>query len=109
MPVSFSLKIGGFLLLPSYSAAQFTIDDVEVLVVLLDGSFACGTPEQRRELHEKLEACAARAGLGENVVAVWRDAAGRTQFLAPPEQHAFFQIVSYTQLEAQVDRKLECE
>ncbi|HXP86908.1 MAG TPA: hypothetical protein VN841_19420 [Bryobacteraceae bacterium] len=85
------------------------IDNVAVVVVLLDSSFSDRTPRQRRELHASLEACAARAGLTGNLVAVWRDAAGRTRFLAPPEQHAFFQIVSYAQLEAQVNRKLECE
>jgi hypothetical protein len=85
------------------------IDHVPVVVVLLDSSFGDRTPRQRQELHASLAACSARAGLNGNLVAVWRDAAGRTRFLAPPEQHAFFQIVSYTQLEAQVNRKLECE
>jgi hypothetical protein len=84
------------------------VDDVAVAVVLLDSSFDARTPAERQQFHASLEACAARAGLSGNLVAVWRDTAGRTRFLAPPQQHAFFQIVSYSQLEAQVDRKLEC-
>jgi hypothetical protein len=79
------------------------------VVVLLDSSFDARTSGEKRELHASLESCAAHAGLRGNVVAIWRDAAGRTRFLAPPEQHAFFQIVSYTQLEAQVNHSLECE
>jgi hypothetical protein len=39
----------------------------------------------------------------ENAVMVWRDAHGRKQFLAPPEQRAFFRAVGYGQLRAQGD------
>lgn len=88
--------------------AHLEIDDVEVAVVLLDSSFDFFSPDRKRELHKKLETCAAQAGFSGNVVAVWRDAIGRTRFLAPPEQHAFFQILSYSQLEAQVNRSLVC-
>lgn len=85
------------------------IDDFEILVVLLDSSFDARSAEQRRELLAKLKRCASKAGLSGSVVAVWRDEAGRTRFLAPPEQHAFLQIVSYSQLEAQVDRQIQCD
>lgn len=91
----------------TFSAVQLEIDDVEIVVVLLDSSFDARTAEQKRQFHGALETCSARAGLSGNVVAMWRDAAGRTRFLAPAEQHAFFQIVSYAQLEAQVNRRLE--
>lgn len=76
--------------------------------VLLESSFEACTPEQKRAVHASLQDCAARAGLRGSVVAVWRDASGRTRFLAPPEQHAFFQIVSYSQLAAQINRTMEC-
>ena len=76
--------------------------------MLLDSSFNSSTPEQTRALCDSLQECAARAGLGGTVVAVWRDASGHSRFLAPPEQHAFFQIVSYAQLAAQANRTLEC-
>ena len=94
--------------MPTFPAAQFTIDDVEVVAVLLDSSFDGRTAEQRLTLHAQLENSAVDAGLAGNVVAVWRDPEGRTRFLAPPEQHSFFQIVRYTQLLAQVNRTLEC-
>ena len=34
---------------------------------------------------------------------VWRDGDGRTQFLAPPEQRAFFRAAGYGQLRAQIE------
>jgi hypothetical protein len=87
--------------------AQFTIDDVEVVVALLDSSFNGGTPAEMRAFHGRLQAAAARAGMHGSVAAVWRDASGCTRFLASPEQHAFFQILSYTQIVAQANRTLE--
>jgi Sulfotransferase family len=36
-------------------------------------------------------------------VTVWKDADGRKQFLAPPEQKAFFRAAGYRQLRAQID------
>ena len=50
----------------------------------------------------------AQAGLDGNIVVVWPDEFGRTRFLAPPEQHAFFQIVDYDQLRAQINGTLRC-
>ena len=87
--------------------AQLTIDDVDVVVVLLDSSFEDESLERKRARQAALQQSAARAGLTGPVVAVWQDPRGRTRFLAPPEQHAFFQIVSYNQLRAQVNRTLE--
>ena len=84
--------------MPAYPAAHLTIDDVELLVVFAE-------PEASRNIERSV----ARAGLKGNVVLMWRDAEGCTQFMAPPEQHAFFQIVGYQQLFAQVNYRLECE
>lgn len=36
-------------------------------------------------------------------VSVWADEHGRTRFLAHPMYHAFFQIVDYAQLRAQIN------
>ncbi len=81
------------------------------MVVLLDAPVAApfdtGTLEQKRLRHAALQDCAVRAGLAGTVAVVWQDTQGRTRFLAPPEQHAFFQIVSYAQLRAQVNRTLQ--
>jgi hypothetical protein len=42
------------------------------------------------------------------VVAVWPDEMGRTRFLAPQEMHAFFRVVGYDQLRAQINTTLQC-
>ena len=79
--------------------AQLDIQDVKVVVVFLDRR-----PEP--ELYRTLQRRAQQAGLDGNVVAVWPDEFGRTRFLAPPEQHAFFQVVGYDQLRAQISGTL---
>jgi hypothetical protein len=79
--------------------AALDIDDVQVVVVFLDRH-----PEA--EMFQSLQRSATHAGLEGTVVGVWPDEFGRTRFLAPPEQHAFFQVVSYDQLRAQITGEL---
>jgi hypothetical protein len=79
--------------------ASLEIGDVRVVVVFVD-------QRPSAELYQSLQLSAQQAGLEGNVVAVWPDEFGRTRFLAPPEQHAFFQIVSYDQLRAQINGSL---
>jgi hypothetical protein len=38
---------------------------------------------------------------------VWEDPQGRTRFIAPPQQHPFFQLVNYGQLRAQVNGTIQ--
>jgi hypothetical protein len=76
--------------------AAMDIEDVQVVVVFVD-------QRPTAELYRDLQRRAKQAGLEGNVVAVWPDEFGRTRFLAPPEQHAFFQVVSYGQLRAQIN------
>jgi hypothetical protein len=84
------------------------MNDVELVVVPLEPEFDSETLERKRARYSELEAGARRAGLKGQVVAVWQDAEGRTRFLAPPEQHAFFRVVNYNQWQAQVNRTLDC-
>jgi hypothetical protein len=79
--------------------AALDIEDVKVVVVFVDRRPAA---ERYQELQNSVE----RAGLEGNVVAVWPDEFGRIRFLAPPEQHAFFQVVGYDQLRAQISGTL---
>jgi hypothetical protein len=83
----------------SFEVAQLKIEDMRVVVVFVDRRPAA-------ELYGKLERWAKEANLEGNVVAVWPDEFGRSRFLAPPEQHAFFQIVGYDQLRAQISGTL---
>ena len=54
-----------------------------------------------------LQAAVARAGFAGELAVVWEDAQGRTRFLAPRQQHPFFQLVNYGQLRAQVNGTIE--
>jgi hypothetical protein len=83
----------------SFDIASLSIQDVKVVVVFVDGA-----PEP--PVYAELQRAAAQAGLKGNIVVVWPDEFGRTRFLAPPEQHAFFQVVGYDQLRAQINGSL---
>jgi len=54
-----------------------------------------------------LQTAAARAGFAGELAVVWEDPQGRTRFIAPPQQHPFFQVVNYGQLRAQVNGSLQ--
>jgi hypothetical protein len=54
-----------------------------------------------------LQVAAARAGFAGELAVVWEDPQGRTRFIAPPQQHPFFQLVNYGQLRAQVNGTIQ--
>jgi hypothetical protein len=83
----------------TFDAAQLNILDVRVVVVFV--------PDRPSDaLFADLKHSVEQAGLVGNVVAVWPDEFGRTRFLAPSEQHAFFRVASYHQLQAQINTTL---
>ena len=85
----------------SFDTAHVNIMDLQVVVVFL--------PQRPPlELYGALENSAKQAGLTGEVVAVWPDEMGRTRFLAPPQMHAFFRMVGYDQLSAQINTTLQC-
>ena len=63
-------------------------------------------PDQIKD-YGALQAAAARAGFEGELAVVWEDPQGRTRFLAPPQQHPFFQVVNYSQLRAQVNGTIQ--
>ena len=67
--------------------ARFTFMDVPLVIAFVDGE---------RGVKERPE-------LG--VVWVWRNAEERTEFIAPPEQRPFFELMKYDQLRAQMQRR----
>ena len=85
----------------SFDTAHLNIMDLQVVVVFLPH-------RPPRELYDALQSSAKQAGLAGEVVAVWPDELGRTRFLAPPEMHAFFRVVGYDQLRAQINTTLLC-
>jgi hypothetical protein len=82
-----------------FEVAHLNLEDVRVVVVFVDRRPAA-------ELYGTFQRSARDADLEGDVVAVWPDEFGRTRFLAPPEMHAFFQIVNYHQLRAQINGAL---
>jgi hypothetical protein len=78
-----------------------------VLAVFLESTFEVKSPQDRSKTYAALQAAAARQGFTGEVVALWEDSAGRTRFIAPPQQHPFFELMKYGQLRAQVNGTLE--
>ena len=76
--------------------AYLSVRGATILVVFLD-------PANRTQIHPALQAAAASQGFEGEVVVLWEDSLGRTRFIAPPQQHPFFQVVNYSQLRAQVN------
>ena len=85
----------------SFDTAHMNVMDVYVVVVFLDH-------RPHAEFYGRLQSSAKQAGLAGEVVAVWPDEMGRTRFLAPQEMHAFFRVVGYDQLRAQINTTLQC-
>jgi len=75
--------------------------------VFLESAFDFKSPQDRSEIYSALQAAAARQGFSGEVVALWEDSAGRTRFIAPPQQQPFFELMKYGQLRAQVNGTLE--
>jgi len=86
-----------------FAIATLNVQDVNVIVVFPDGSLEATSEEQRQELYWNLQSSAASAGLAGNIVLVWQERSGGTKFIAPPEQHAFFRVMKYDQLRAQIN------
>ena len=84
-------------------AAHLNIRGTTILAAFPDASFEDLSRADRAKNYTELQAAAARQDLQGDVVILWEDAQGRTRFIAPAEQHPFFQIVNYGQLRAQVN------
>jgi hypothetical protein len=75
--------------------------------VFLESTFEGKSPQDRSETYIALQAAAARQGFSGEVVALWKDSAGLTRFIAPPQQQPFFELMKYGQLRAQANGTLE--
>lgn len=75
--------------------------------MFLDSTFDAKTPREQTETYAALKAAAARQGFAGEVAALWEDSAGRTRFIAPPQQQPFFALMDYGQLRAQTNGTLQ--
>jgi len=90
----------------TFEVAHLNVQNVNLIIVFLNTAFDSKAPREQQAIHSALQAAATSAGLAGNVVPVWRDPFGRTKFIAPQNQHAFFGGVSYEQLALQINRTL---
>jgi hypothetical protein len=93
----------------NFPIATLNVQDVNVILVFPDGSLEARSQNERQQLYSALQSSAASANLAGNIVLIWQERSGRTKFIAPPAQHAFFRIMKYDQLRAQIDATLACE
>ena len=91
-----------------FPIAHLNLRDMPVVIVFPPNSFDLKTAAERRRIQAEFRNCTEAAGLLGNVVLVWQDQHGTMKFIAPPQQHAFFQIVKYEQLYAQVTGTIAC-
>jgi hypothetical protein len=92
----------------TFQVAHLDILDVQLVIVFLPSAFDSKTEPERLDFYSTLEHYAAQNNLAGNVVILWQDHSHRTRFIAPPQQHPFFQIMKYEQLLAQVNGTLTC-
>jgi hypothetical protein len=92
----------------TFQVARLEIQDVQLVIVLLAAGFDSKSEKEKLDCYAALERCAERDGLAGTVVVLWQDQSNRTRFIAPPEQHPFFQIMKYEQMLAQVSGTLAC-
>ena len=88
----------------TFEIAQLNFYDVDVVLVFLDTQFDAATPRQRQDTYATLQECLPQNGLTGNLMLVWQDHQGVTKFIAPSQQHPFFQTMTYDQLHAQVNQ-----
>lgn len=89
-----------------FPVAHLNLQNVNVIIIFLNRKFDTMPPTDQHAVQNRLQIAASTAGLAGNVVPVWQDAHARTRFLAPPQQHPFFQSTSYDALYAHVNRTL---
>ena len=88
--------------------AHLNLRDVPVVIVFPANSFDLKTAAERQRIQAAIRTCAEGAGMRGDIILVWQDQHGTMRFIAPPQQHPFFQIVKYEQLYAQVTGTIAC-
>lgn len=91
-----------------FQVAHLNVQGVNLIVVFVNPNVGQRPAFSQQQLVNALQACAKSAGLAGNVVPVWTDSGGRLNFLAPPNQHAYFKSVTYQYLYGQVNKTLSC-
>jgi hypothetical protein len=91
-----------------FQVAHINVQGVNVVVVFVNPGLGLRPRIEQQQVLDALQSCASAAGLAGNVVLVWRDNAGLMNFIAPPNQHAFFRSVTFESLYGQINKTLRC-
>jgi hypothetical protein len=91
-----------------FQVAHIKVQSVDLIIVFVNPALGYRSAFEQQQVVAALQACASSAGLAGNVVPVWRDGAGRLNFIAPPNQHPFFKSVTFEYLAANINKTLTC-
>lgn len=91
-----------------FQVAHINVQNVNVIIVFVKPELGQRPKIEQQQVINALQSCARAAGLAGNVVPVWCDSLDRLNFVAPPNQHAFFKSVTFEDLYNQINKKLTC-
>jgi hypothetical protein len=91
-----------------FQVAHINVQNVNLVIVFVKPELGQRPRIEQQQVLEALQVCARAAGLAGNVVPVWQDITGRLNFIAPPNQHAFFKSVTFEHLNGQINKLLRC-
>lgn len=89
----------------SFHVAHLRIRGNDLIILPLSESFARMPPQEREAALREVRAAAKSAGLKGTVVPVW-PFGEQIQFLAPKPWHPFFRGVSWSWLQANLNRQI---
>jgi hypothetical protein len=88
-----------------FQVAHIKVQGVDLKILFVNAELGHWSPIEQQVVNA-LQACASAGCLPGNVVPVWCDSAGRRNFIAPPNQHAFFKSVTFEYLAANINKTL---
>ncbi|HTA76377.1 MAG TPA: hypothetical protein VK791_04405 [bacterium] len=95
---------GGFI--PTYKIVHFVAQGIDVVIFPVTGSFVYKTKEDQDATIRLFQAKSKAAGFKGNVAVVWDGEGGKMNFIAPPNQKAFFENVTSTFIEANLNKSI---
>jgi hypothetical protein len=92
----------------AFKVAHLKEQGVDLVIVFVNPSVGNLSPLEQQQAADALQRCAASAGLAGNVAMVWQNSAGRMEFWAPNNQHAYFLEVPWDYLVGNINKTLTC-
>jgi len=92
--------------MPTFQVAHINQQGVDLVIILVQSSFGTKSNHEQDLIMQELQAKSISAGLRGNVVPVWEAGGGRLGFRAPQNQHAFFQSITPSFINANINKSL---